>query len=137
MGTGSEAQQARTRPNGDDLVQSANASADPADCDDCVAGRRRGRHQIELQPINADKAPSRDLIELPRGNAAHQQPAAFAALKNSDLVLDLMLLLFSPEQMEILQSGTKILLAVEPPEVLVRVIPTEADRKRALGASQV
>ena len=39
-----------------------------------------------------------------------------------------MTLLFSPEQHEILASGTKILLAVEPPEVLARLVPTEADR---------
>jgi len=37
-----------------------------------------------------------------------------AALRASDLVLDLMLLLFSPEQQEILSAGTRILLAVEP-----------------------
>ncbi len=60
-------------------------------------------------------------------------PAALAAMKNSDLVLDLMLLLFSPEQMEILESGTKILLAVEPPEVLVRAVPTEADQQARAG----
>jgi 2,5-dihydroxypyridine 5,6-dioxygenase len=58
-------------------------------------------------------------------------------MKNSDIVLDLMLLLFSPEQMEILESGTKILLAVEPPEVLVRAVPTEADRERVLAASKL
>ena len=36
-----------------------------------------------------------------------------------------MTLLFSPEQHEILQAGTKILLAVEPPEILVRMVPNE------------
>jgi 2,5-dihydroxypyridine 5,6-dioxygenase len=39
--------------------------------------------------------------------------------------------------MEILESGTKILLAVEPPEVLVRAVPTEADRQRVLDASKL
>jgi len=63
-------------------------------------------------------------------------PAAIAALKASDLVIDLMTLLFSPEQIDILGSGTKILLAVEPPEVLVRTVPTEADRTRVLAASE-
>jgi 2,5-dihydroxypyridine 5,6-dioxygenase len=46
-----------------------------------------------------------------------------------------MTLLFSPEQHEILQSGTKILLAVEPPEVLARMVPTEQDRERVTRAS--
>lgn len=93
--------------------------------------------KIELLPINADKSTSRDptsyLGETPLSN----NPVALAAMKNSDLVLDLMLLLFSPEQLEILESGTKILLAVEPPEILVRTIPTETDRKRILSASKL
>jgi 2,5-dihydroxypyridine 5,6-dioxygenase len=60
--------------------------------------------------------------------------AAIAALEASDLVLDLMTLLFSPEQIEILKTGTKILLAVEPPEVLARILPTEGDKTRVLKA---
>jgi len=93
--------------------------------------------KVELQPINAEKATSRDLMNYLGETPLTNNPVALAALKSSDLVLDLMLLLFSPEQMEILESGTKILLAVEPPEVLVRTIPTEADRKRVLGASKL
>jgi hypothetical protein len=62
--------------------------------------------------------------------------AAIAALKASDLVLDLMTLLFSPEQHEILASGTKILLAVEPPEVLARMVPTLDDKKRVTAAAE-
>ncbi len=93
--------------------------------------------RIELQPINAEKAPSRDLMNYLGETPLTNNPVALAAMKNSDIVLDLMLLLFSPEQMEILESGTKILLAVEPPEVLVRVVPTEADRERVLAASKL
>jgi len=93
--------------------------------------------RIELQPINAEKAPSRDLMNYLSETPLTNNPVALAAMKNSDLVLDLMLLLFSPEQMEILESGTKILLAVEPPEVLVRAVPTEADRQRVLAASRL
>jgi 2,5-dihydroxypyridine 5,6-dioxygenase len=93
--------------------------------------------RIELQPINAEKAPSRDLMNYLGETPLTNNPVALAAMKNSDLVLDLMLLLFSPEQMEILESGTKILLAVEPPEVLVRAVPTEADRQRVLDASKL
>ncbi|MGI4982742.1 MAG: 2,5-dihydroxypyridine 5,6-dioxygenase, partial [Janthinobacterium lividum] len=61
--------------------------------------------------------------------------AAIAALKASDLVLDLMTLLFSPEQHDILKSGTKILLAVEPPEILARLVPTLADKARVTAAA--
>ncbi len=91
--------------------------------------------QLDLPPVNGEKALSRDplayLGETPlTGNAA-----AIAALKASDLVLDLMTLLFSPEQLDILKTGTKILLAVEPPEILVRLTPSEADRARVKRAA--
>ncbi|MDT8870295.1 hypothetical protein RAA17_01495 [Komagataeibacter rhaeticus] len=46
-----------------------------------------------------------------------------------------MTLLFSAEQHEILQAGGRILLAVEPPEILVRMTPTLEDRTRVLAAS--
>jgi 2,5-dihydroxypyridine 5,6-dioxygenase len=51
-------------------------------------------------------------------------------------VLDLMTLLFSPEQHEILATGTKILLAVEPREHFGRLVPTEADRTRVRAAAE-
>lgn len=92
--------------------------------------------RIEMPPINAEKATSRDLMNYLGETPLTNNPVAIAALKSADLVLDLMLLLFSPEQMEILQSGTKILLAVEPPEVLVRTIPTVADRARIQRATK-
>lgn len=91
--------------------------------------------RIDLPPVNAHKALSRDALAYLGETPLTGNPAAIAALKASDLVLDLMTLLFSPEQIEILESGTKILLAVEPPEVLVRTVPTEADRARVLAAS--
>jgi 2,5-dihydroxypyridine 5,6-dioxygenase len=91
---------------------------------------------VDLPPINADKALSRDALAYLGETPLTGNPAAIAALKASDLVIDLMTLLFSPEQIDILESGTKILLAVEPPEVLVRTVPTEADRARVLAASE-
>ena len=45
---------------------------------------------------------------------------ALNALKSSDLIIDTMILLFSPEQEEILKANTRMLLAVEPPEILLR-----------------
>ena len=63
--------------------------------------------------------------------------AAMAALKQSDLVIDLMLLLFSPEQAQILAGGTRMLLAVEPPEVLTRLKPTLEDKRRVTAAGAI
>ncbi|GAB1577170.1 2,5-dihydroxypyridine 5,6-dioxygenase [Bordetella petrii] len=92
-------------------------------------------NRLDLPPVNGEKALSRDSLAYLGTTPLTGNRAAIAALKASDLVLDLMTLLFSPEQHEILQAGTKILLAVEPPEVLARLVPTEADRARVKRAA--
>lgn len=86
--------------------------------------------QLNLPPVNGEKSLSRDTLAYLGTTPLTGNRAAIAALKASDLVLDLMTLLFSPEQHEILASGTKILLAVEPPEVLARLVPTLEDYER-------
>jgi 2,5-dihydroxypyridine 5,6-dioxygenase len=91
-------------------------------------------NRLDLPPVNGEKALSRDSLAYLGSTPLTGNRAAIAALKESDLVLDLMTLLFSPEQLDILKTGTKILLAVEPPEVLTRLVPTPADRERVLAA---
>ena len=93
-------------------------------------------NRLDLPPVNGEKSLSRDSLAYLGTTPLTGNRAAIAALKESDLVLDLMTLLFSPEQHEILNSGTKILLAVEPPEVLVRMVPTEQDRERVERAGR-
>jgi 2,5-dihydroxypyridine 5,6-dioxygenase len=93
-------------------------------------------NRLDLPPVNGERSLSRDKLAFVGTTPLTGNKAALAALKASDLVLDLMTLLFSPEQLEILQSGTRILLAVEPPEVLARLIPTETDRARVLRAGK-
>lgn len=102
-----------------------------------IAARDMGAivNRLDLPPMNGEKSLSRDALAYVGTTPLTGNKAAMALLKESDLVLDLMLLLFSPEQGEILQSGTRMLLAVEPPEVLARMVPTEADRTRVLAAS--
>lgn len=92
-------------------------------------------NRLDLPPVNGEKSLSRDSLAYLGTTPLTGNPAAIAALKASDLVLDLMTLLFSPEQHEILQGGTRILLAVEPPEILCRLVPTEADRARVRAAA--
>ena len=93
-------------------------------------------NRLDLPPVNGEKALSRDALAYLGTTPLTGNRAAIAALKASDLVLDLMTLLFSPEQHDILSGGTKILLAVEPPEVLARMVPTEADRERVKAATE-
>ncbi|WP_241299624.1 2,5-dihydroxypyridine 5,6-dioxygenase [Burkholderia stabilis] len=91
-------------------------------------------NRLDLPPVNGEKSLSRDSLAYLGTTPLTGNRAAIAALKASDLVLDLMTLLFSPEQLDILKGGTKILLAVEPPEVLTRLVPTQEDRTRVLAA---
>jgi 2,5-dihydroxypyridine 5,6-dioxygenase len=93
--------------------------------------------RLDLSPVNAEKSLSRDSLAYLGTTPLTGNRPAIAALKASDYVLDLMTLLFSPEQHEILASGTRILLAVEPPEVLVRMVPTRADRERVQAAARL
>lgn len=92
-------------------------------------------NRLDLPPVNGEKSLTRDLLSYFGTTPLTGNKAALAMLKASDLVLDLMVLLFSKEQHEILAGGTKILLAIEPPEVLVRMVPTAEDRARVLKAS--
>ena len=50
-------------------------------------------------------------------------PNAVEALKNCDMLVDCIFLLFSPEQFAIQAAGTRILTAVEPPKLLARMLP--------------
>lgn len=93
-------------------------------------------NRLDVQPTNGSLSLSRDPLAFVGTTPLTNNPAAVAMLKASDLVLDLMTLLFSAEQHEILAAGGRILLAVEPPEVLVRMVPTLADRDTVLAASR-
>jgi len=93
--------------------------------------------RLDLQPVDAEKSLSRDVFAYLGTTPLTGNRAALAACMASDLVIDLMVLLFSPEQLQILESGTRVLLAAEPPEVLVRLIPTEEDKVRVNAAAKL
>jgi 2,5-dihydroxypyridine 5,6-dioxygenase len=60
---------------------------------------------------------------------------AVEALKAADMVVDLMGIDRGSEQQEILNAGTRILLAKEPPDTLVRLVPNEEDKRRVSDAA--
>ncbi|MSQ73507.1 MAG: 2,5-dihydroxypyridine 5,6-dioxygenase [Betaproteobacteria bacterium] len=62
--------------------------------------------------------------------------AAIAAMKCADMVIDMMGIDRGTEQKEILDSGTRILLVKEPPEIFMRLAPTPDDRRRTLAAAR-
>lgn len=51
-------------------------------------------------------------------------------LQQADILVDLMLLLHSPEQVEIQKAGTRILMVTEPPDMLARMFPRDDLRRR-------
>jgi 2,5-dihydroxypyridine 5,6-dioxygenase len=51
-------------------------------------------------------------------------------LKQADILVDLVGLLHSPEQVEIQRAGTRVLMVLEPPEILARMLPRTEMRKR-------
>jgi 2,5-dihydroxypyridine 5,6-dioxygenase len=64
-------------------------------------------------------------------------PGAVEALKGANLVVDLIFLLFSKEQVDIQASGTRILTCLEPIETLARLFPTRDLRRRIEAAEEL
>jgi 2,5-dihydroxypyridine 5,6-dioxygenase len=62
--------------------------------------------------------------------------AVIDALCGMDLIIDLMGLLHSEEQGEILAAGARMLMVVEPPEVLRRLVPEAHDKDRVMAADR-
>ena len=63
-------------------------------------------------------------------NPLSEHPAVLQQCCEADMVVDHMLLLFSHEQVAMQEAGTRVLLVVEPAEILQRLFPTPALRKR-------
>lgn len=62
---------------------------------------------------------------------------AMEALKQADLMIDTIFLLFSKEQLEIQASGTRILLCIEPLDLLQRLFPLPEIRERVEVGEQL
>lgn len=63
-------------------------------------------------------------------NPLSEHPAILQQCCEADMVVDHMLLLFSREQIAMQEAGTRVLLVVEPQEILERLFPTPQLRKR-------
>jgi len=93
--------------------------------------------QMHMAPPSARVRPAAEEGTYVGVTPVTGQRLALETLKQADFVVDLMLLLHSPEQVQILESGTRMLLVVEPPELLERRPPTEELRREieAAGAT--
>jgi len=97
--------------------------------------------ELQARVVKLEIAPNWDVCEVGTdpttvcgSSPIDDDPMALAAMKAADLVIDTVFLLFTPGQRAVLESGTRILLAYEPPEVLARIVPTPEDRRRVLAA---
>ena len=92
--------------------------------------------ELNLAPVNSEKAISPDKSGYIGKTPLDGNVAALACLKASDLVIDTLQLLFSKEQEQVLKTGTRMLLAVEPPAIMMRQIPRPEDKLRVLAAAK-
>jgi len=111
---------------GETAVILAGPIADPANL--AAAKLAAGEAGARTLAIELGEAPT---IRLAGESTAHYGPtaltgnrAAVEAMKSADMVIDLMGIDRGSEQREILEAGTRILLVKEPPEVLMRLVPT-------------
>ncbi len=99
-----------------------------------AAGRELGAN-VENVHLPAAKAMSAsERIAHIGQNSLSRHPEAMTTCKEADLVVDHMLLLFSREQIEMQKAGARVILVVEPIEILKRLAPTKAQRQRVEAA---
>lgn len=122
---------------GEQVLVLTSANSDPR----LIDGAMRAAAELGGKVLRLDIPPLWDPAEAgsdPTAVTGRSQlddnPMALAAMKEADLVIDLVFLLFTPAQREVLKSGTRMLLAYEPPEILARVMPSLEDRRRVLAA---
>lgn len=87
--------------------------------------------ELKLPPAKKGSAGSFGITPLTDNRVAVE------CLKKADLVIDLVLLLFSKEQLELQEAGVRILLVVEPFDVIKRMFPKESDKERVLYATNL
>lgn len=92
-----------------------------------LAARELGTTPFQITVPLRDKRSAKQTVG--RNALAGNRPAV-EALKQADLVVDVMGTLFSPEQDEICGSGTRMLFVREPFDVLVQNFPNEDLRRR-------
>lgn len=122
---------------GETAVILAGPIADPANL--AAAKLAAGEAGARTLAIELGEAPT---IRLAGESTAHYGPtaltgnrAAVEAMKSADMVIDLMGIDRGSEQREILEAGTRILLVKEPPEVLMRLVPTPEQKRRVAAAA--
>jgi 2,5-dihydroxypyridine 5,6-dioxygenase len=95
-----------------------------------TAARELGGEVFNVNLLPADGPGGVEKLKAVGQTALAGNRSAIAALKSADMVIDLMFLLFSKEQLEIQAAGTRVLLVAEPFEILSRLFPSRELRAR-------
>ena len=101
------------------------------------AARDLGARVVDVNIPSDDAMDASQRIAHIGQNPLSQHPQAMQACKDADMVVDHMLLLFSREQIEMQKAGTRVLLVVEPVEILRRLFPSAELRKRVEAAERL
>ena len=90
--------------------------------------------RMDIPPAWDDHESGTDPTTVTGKSPIDNNAMALAAMKEADLIIDLVFLLFTPGQREVLRSGSRMLLVYDAPEVLARVMPSLDDRRRVIAA---
>lgn len=114
---------------GDDRLDYANAFL--------AAARRLGAQAYNLRLSDVSTTLGSSGITAVGLNPLAANPAALAALQAADLVIDLVFLLWSKEQIQITDSGTRMLMVIEPVDLLERMFPTAEQKERVQVSAEL
>jgi len=98
-----------------------------------LAARKRGAQALQVNVAKQSAPPG----TLTKFTSLTGNQAAVDVLKTADLVIDLVGLLWSAEQKELQDSGTRILMSREPVEIIRRMFPTARLRERVEAAEKL
>lgn len=105
-----------------------------------AAGQQLGAEvfRLDIPASTTFEAPSTALGAMWGRTPLTGHASGVKILQQADILIDLMVLLHSPEQVEIQKTGTRVLLVVEPPEILARLFPRPTLRPRVeAGAARL
>jgi 2,5-dihydroxypyridine 5,6-dioxygenase len=122
---------------GEPVVVLTGETSHPANVDAALRAALRGggrAFRLDLPPLPPRGAFGSDRTAYLGVTPLTGNRLAVETLKQARLVIDLMGLLHSPEQLEILKAGARILMVVEPPEILAQMVPVADDKRRVMAA---
>lgn len=100
-----------------------------------VLNRQGGRSPYAQVAVQAAEAAGANVSYVEVADSSVLPAPALSAIGQSDLLLDLA---FSHDErvLKFLAKGLRILVAVEPPEILSRMFPTQDDKRRCLAGTK-